>query len=77
MRAEGAVGRVSSVAYLGEVVLVPLGYVLAGVLAETLGAQVVLLVAFGGIAATTAALLLSRDLRELPDHPRSRRPSLG
>jgi hypothetical protein len=62
---EQLIGRVSSIGLLGELALVPVGYLLGGWVAGRLGAVPVLWACFGGIVGCTAALFAVRDIRVL------------
>lgn len=59
------IGRVSSIGLLGELVLVPLGYLLGGWVAGRIGAEPVLWGCVAGLTACTAALFAVRDIRTL------------
>jgi MFS family permease len=69
-----ALSRVSSFDWMGSMALLPLGYVLIGVLAEHLGATEVMGVAGLIGAATLLLALLPRETRALPDAGALRRP---
>jgi MFS family permease len=62
---EQLIGRVSSIGLLGELALVPVGYLLGGWVAGRLGAVPVLWACFAGIVVGTAALFAVRDIRVL------------
>ncbi|MFB7462831.1 MFS transporter [Streptomyces sp. NPDC056224] len=74
---EHLIGRVTSLIMLGESALVPLGYVLAGTVADRLGAFRVMLICCLGILASNTALLLVPSLRRLtaiPQDDKQRHP---
>ncbi|MFF6896538.1 MFS transporter [Streptomyces hydrogenans] len=62
---ERLIGRVTSLIMLGETALVPLGYVLAGTVADRLGPSRVLWICCAGITAATLVLLLVPGVRRL------------
>lgn len=57
--------RVSAYDWFGSLVLIPVGYVLAGPLSEVIGERVLLLVATGWLAVTTAVVLALRQVRDV------------
>lgn len=65
---EQLIGRVSSIGLLGELALVPLGYLLGGAVAQRIGAEPVLWGCFAGIVACTVVLFAVRDIRTLVWH---------
>ncbi|MGO9975645.1 MAG: MFS transporter [Solirubrobacteraceae bacterium] len=69
-----ALSRVSSYDWMGSLVLLPLGYVLAGPLASLLGARTVLGVGGAIGLGLVAVALLPRETRELSQEPE---PDLG
>ncbi|TDD68477.1 hypothetical protein E1262_15760 [Jiangella aurantiaca] len=62
---EHLIGRVSSIGLLGELVLVPVGYLLGGSMADRLGSAPVLRGCVAGLVGCTAALFAVRDIRTL------------
>lgn len=65
-------GRVSSVDLTAQLVLVPVGYVLAGSLVDVLGIHNVMWLCFAGLLVATVAMLAVRDVRQfarVPDEP--------
>lgn len=67
---ERALSRVSAYDWLGSVAFVPIGYILAGTLASTLGVQTTLTVAAAWAAVSCAAVLATRSVRELAPQAR-------
>ncbi|WP_225731429.1 MULTISPECIES: MFS transporter [unclassified Nocardia] len=63
---ERLIGRVTSLIMIGENALVPLGYLLAGTVADRLGAIRVMWICCLGILACNIVLLLIPSLRRLP-----------
>lgn len=62
---EQLIGRVSSIGLLSELVLVPVGYLLGGAVADRAGPAPVLWGCVAGLVGCTAALLAVRDIRTL------------
>jgi MFS family permease len=65
-----ALSRVTAYDWMGSLAMVPLGYIVAGALAELVGARTVLAVGSLIGAAALALALSSRDLRGLSTHAR-------
>jgi hypothetical protein len=61
--------RVSAYDWFGSVAFVPLGYILVGPLAAALGIRLTLVLAAAWAAASCAAVLASRGVRELTAPP--------
>lgn len=68
---EHLIGRVSSIGLVGELVLVPVGYLLGGSVADRLGPAPVLWGCVVGLVGCTAVLFAVRDIRTLtwPQEP--------
>ena len=67
-------GRVDSFAWMASLVVMPIGYLVAGPLSTAIGTETTLFVAAGLSAASTTGALLVREFRELerlPDEPAS------
>jgi Transmembrane secretion effector len=62
---ERALSRVSAYDWLGSAAFVPIGYMLAGTLASTLGVQTTLTLAAAWAAVSCAAVLVTPSVREL------------
>jgi MFS family permease len=62
--------RVSSYDWFGSLALVPVGMLMWGPIADAIGVEEALWIAFSLQLASILALLAVRDIRELPAHPR-------